>query len=330
MRCINNMTTEELKNALRSSKYGFPYFRTLVDKREFFNSPVRLDLDKRSSDTIIFNSDIADVFEIVDDSFKECYDAVVNGEGDENRKIHSLRSSSLLGLLAFYKVHSGTCMKFEKVINGKSIMFSLSEVVFEKTNRVFHPSLGLSSIDVALYGTANGDPCVLYLESKLTEYLDRKDMKEKEKDKVVSYPIRGKYSPYYKRIMEGFPGLGITADEKKGVTLFSNDGESHYCEGIKQMISHYIGAMNSEDLFKGMKVFLGTILYDFSQYKCGVDDDGHIIGDYQKLYSALAKRLNSLSKDRLQVIEDAFTYQDFFKQVQGYELDKYVKEYYQL
>ena len=39
---------------------------------------------------------------------------------------------------------------------------------------------------------------------------------------------------------------------------------------------------------------------------------------------------NSFGEDKLYVIEDVFTYQDFFSQVQGYELDKYVKEFYSL
>lgn len=325
------MTKEELKRRLKSSKYGFPYFRMLLEKGIFFNSSTRLDIERHNSDTFLFKKDIAEVFEIKDSLFRESYDAVVNGEGNEIKKIKSIRSSSLLGLLAFYKVHSGKRIKLQINIDGTIVNFVFSEVVFEKTNRVFHPSLGLSSIDIALYGTANGEACVLYLESKFTEYLERKDMDVKINDKKeVVYPISSKYSSFYKQNIRNIPGLSITVEENKGVALKSSDEEQHYCEGIKQMVSHYIGAQNSDDRFKGLKVFLGTILFDFSVYDCNVDKNRSILDNYSKMYMELAKRLNSLGTEGLYVFEKPFTYQDFFSNDQEYRLDKAVKEYYQL
>lgn len=322
------MTTEELIKNLKSESYGFPYFRKLVEEGRFFNSEFRRDIEKRSSDTLLFNRQIDEVFEIKDAHFEECYDAVTNGEGDEKRKIHSLRSSSLLGLLSFYKVHSGQCIEIDRTINGHHVHFKFDKVVFEKTNRVFHPSLGLSSIDVALYGTGNDEPCVLYLESKFTEYLKGKDMKERySKDGKVSYPISRKYTEYYQSLLPSFPGLDYSVNNK-GICLFSNDGKPHYCDGIKQMISHYIGAKNSEDLFKGLKVYLGTILFDFYPSKSNVDPDKNLLGDYGVLYSEIAKRMNSLGQKSLIVIEDPWTYQDFFANTGEYHLDPLVKEYY--
>lgn len=322
------MTNDELIKNLKSESYGFPFFRKLVKEGRFFTSEIRRDIEKRSSDTLLFNRDIDEVFEIKDPLFEECYDAVTNGEGDEKRKIHSLRSSSLLGLLAFYKVHSGQCIEIDRRINGHYVHFIFDKVVFEKTNRVFHSSPGLSSIDVALYGTGNNEPCVLYLESKFTEYLKGKDMKERySKDGKVSYPISRKYAEYYQSILPNFPGLGYSVDNK-GICLFSDDGKPHYCDGIKQMISHYIGAKNSEDLFKGLKVYLGTILFDFYPSNSNVDPDKKLLGDYCLLYSEIANRMNSLGQQNLIVIEDAWTYQDFFANTGGYHLDPLVKEYY--
>jgi hypothetical protein len=324
------MTTKELIKNLKSESYGFPFFRKQVEEGRFFNSEIRRDIEKRSSDTLVFNRKIEEVFEIKDTRFEECYDAVINGEGGEKRKIHSLRSSSLLGLLSFYKVHSGQPVEMDRTINGNHIHFLLDKVVFEKTNRVFHPSLGLSSIDVALYGTSNGEPCVLYLESKFTEYLKRKDMiVRSSKDGKETYPISSKYAEYYQSLLPGFPGLSYSVYEK-GICLFSNDGKTHYCDGIKQMISHYIGAKNSEDLFKGLKVYLGTILFDFSLSKSNVDPDKKILGDYCALYTEIAKRMNAIGHKNLTVIEDAWTYQDFFAYTGKYQLDPLVKEYYLL
>lgn len=324
------MTTKELKQNLSNRNHGFPFFLKLVEEGRFFDSELRRDIEKRSSDTLIFKQQIDAVFEIKDNLFKECYDAVVNGEGGEKRKIHSLRSSSLLGLLLFYKVHSGHRIEMTRNINGIPVHFLLDKVVFEKTNRVFHPSLGLSSIDVALYGTGNGEPCVLYLESKFTEYLEGKEMKErKSKDGKEIFPISIKYAENYKTLLQDFPGLRYSMNDK-GICLLPSDGKTHYCEGIKQMISHYIGAKNSDDLFKGLKVYLGTILFDFSSTGSDVDPNGELIKDYNILYSELARRLNAQKEKNLTVIETVWTYQEFFKNLKGYELDSLVKEYYQL
>jgi len=330
------MTRQELVALIRSNNYGLPYFKQLANKGIFFTNSIRLDITKKHSDTFLFNQSIKDVFGIDDPLFDDCYDEVVNGEGHEDSKINSLRSSSLLGLLVFYSVRLGQRLVFETVINRKPISFSLNRVVFEKTNQVFHPKTGLSSIDVALYGTANGEDCVLFLESKFTEYLTRRDMRKAYKRGGVSYPISWKYVSYYERLMRDFPGIDVMYTEKKGIEMIGHD--LHYCEGIKQMISHYIGASHSDELnIEGRKVYLGTILYDFSNYSSV--DDGKIIEDYKSSYHEIAKRLNEFSNmgladsiysKNLIVIEDAFTYQSFLDLTKGFVIDQSVKEFYSL
>lgn len=330
------MKKEVLIKKLNNNKYGYPYFKYLIDKDIFFNTEERLDIKYSNTSTLQFNKDIPEIFNITDKKFKECYNAVIHGEGNEKNKINSLRSSSLLSLLTFYKIHSGYKLEISTKINNETINFIFNEVVFEKTNRVFHPSVGLSSIDVALYGTANGDNCVLYLESKFTEYLEQANMCHTVKDGKEKYPISAKYKSAYGKFMKDHSLItaNINIENKgKGIELIAKDNDKlHYCEGIKQMISHYIGATNSEDLYKGLKVYLGTILYDFSKIKTGVDDNCNLISDYKKCYSELAKRLNK-DKDKnknLIVLEDPFTYQDFFSNAKNFELDEIVKEYYSL
>lgn len=311
--------------------YGFPYFKKVAENTRFFDG---LDIKVRNSDnTFVFENTISDVFGVNDPRFEECFNCVTNGEGNESKKISSIRSSSLLGLMTFYKVHCGRKLEFKRRINGIDTEFSLDEVVFELTNRVFHPSIGLSSIDIALYGTANGKDCVLYLESKFTEYLEQKDMsKYDDKKGVTHFPISKRYEEYYDVILNGFTGIKHYPYEK-GIELKGINSQ-HYCEGIKQMISHYIGATHSHDLYKQYKVYLGTILYDFSGTGV-VDKDASLINDYKSCYKELAERLNSYNrdidkKDDLVVIEDAFTYQDFFSSLKGYDLDEKVKEFYTL
>ncbi|MBQ4478943.1 MAG: hypothetical protein II945_10125 [Bacteroidales bacterium] len=331
------MKIDELKEKLKGEKNAFPYFRGLIEKNQFFINDAQRDLDDDHHSALMFNREIKDVFGINNDKFDECYKAVANGEGHESSKIKSIRSSSLLGLLTFYKIHLGNNMVFSTKINDdtKETEFCFNEVVFEKTNRVFHPSLGLSSIDIALYGTANGkNKCVLYLESKFTEYLEKKDMKKSiSRNRADKYPISKKYADYYKEIMRDYPFLKVNIEDN-GIELEGKD-KQHYCEGIKQMISHYIGAKNSEDLYKGLKVYLGTILYDFKPtdvVEHEVDHDGEKLKDYMACYTALAKRLNKIpnKSSDLVVIETPFTYHDFFAKLKNYELDDSVKRYYSL
>ena len=324
------MEKSEIQEKFKGEKHAFPYFSKLVEDDKFFGNEVQCDLDDDHNNALLFKNEIKDVFEIYDDRFDECYNAVANGEGHESSKIKSIRSSSLLGLLTFYKVHSGTEMVFSAKINGEDTCFCFKEVVFEKTNRVFHPSLGLSSIDIALYGTANGSECVLYLESKFTEYLEKKDMKKStSRNGTTKYPISIKYKSSYEEIMSNSQYMEYNIEEK-GIELIGKD-KQHYCEGIKQMISHYIGANNSEDLYKGLKVYLGTILYDFKPTGT-VDQNGEILEDYKACYTELARRLNKISNEgsKLVVIETPFTYHDFFANLKNYELDDLVKRYYSL
>lgn len=329
------MKSEELIKKLKSPKYGFPYFKALAENGKFFKRDQELNLEKKHSDTFLFKEKITDVFQIEDSpKFEECYEAVTNGEGHESKKISSIRSSSLLGLLAFYKVHLGEKMFLTAAIGNESINFIFTEVFFEKTNRVYNPNRGRSSIDIALRGTANSYPCILYLESKFTEYLEQRDL-EKSKKKG-DYPISWAYERNhdYSKIFNDI-SLDIKPEYKEGKGIeLKHIRENHYCEGIKQMISHFIGATNSDDLYEGLKVYLGTILFDFSKSNTenSVDKGGALINDYMKQYNILAKKLNSLENkpQNLTVIENAFTYQQLFSKDVGFNLDERVRAYYSL
>ena len=135
------MKKEVLIKKLNNNKYGYPYFKYLIDKDIFFNTEERLDIKYSNTSTLQFNKDIPEIFNITDKKFKECYNAVIHGEGNEKNKINSLRSSSLLSLLTFYKIHSGYKLEISTKINNETINFIFDEVVFEKKNRVFHPSV---------------------------------------------------------------------------------------------------------------------------------------------------------------------------------------------
>ena len=138
--------------------------------KKFFNSCGNRKVHKQSDGSFAFDKCPGEVFDIVNPSFCKGFHDVINGEGQERFKINTLHSSSLLGLLCFYKVSKDNVLRIRLPFNGKKIEFCFDEVKFEKTNPVFSKSRGKSSIDVALYGEANGEKVALYLESKFTEY----------------------------------------------------------------------------------------------------------------------------------------------------------------
>lgn len=106
---------------------------------------------------------------------------------------------------------------------------------------------------------------------------------------------------------------------------------SHYCDGIKQMISHYIGSEKSYELNQENRtIYLGTILFDFSSL---APDSKNSLEDYKTCYKGLALILNSIAnnhKKDIRIIDDAFTYQEFFSKVGEFKLDEDVKEFYKL
>ena len=121
--------------------------------------------------------------------------------------------------------------------------------------------------------------------------------------------------------------INFKADES-GVEV---NGPTHYCEGIKQMISHYIGSEKSYELNQENRtIYLGTILFDFSSL---APYSKNSLEDYKTCYKGLARILNSIAnnhKKDIRIIDDAFTYQEFFSKVGEFKLDEDVKEFYKL
>ena len=97
------------------------------------------------------------------------------------------------------------------------------------------------------------------------------------------------------------------------------------------MISHYIGSEKSYELNQENRtIYLGTILFDFSSL---APDSKISLEDYKICYKGLARILNSIAnnhKKDIRLIDDAFTYQEFFSKVGEFKLDEDVKEFYKL
>ena len=245
------------------------------------------------------------------------------GKGSEFKEITQLNSSALVALMCFYPVNELNPIKITLVANGTNHTLSLTELHLEKENPVYSPNRP-SSIDIALYGkdVSSGENVVLFLESKFGEYFGSKNC-----------PAGISYLNDYREIANIQSEQNLLRDiyfkaDESGVAVI---GPTHYCDGIKQMISHYIGSEKSYELNQENRtIYLGTILFDFSSLAPASES---FLKDYKICYRGLSRILNSIAsihKKDIRLIDDVFTYQEFFNKVEDFRIDEDVKEFYKL
>ena len=269
--------------------------------------------------------------------FEYKYKKAVSGNGDEEKKILTLHSSSRCALLCFYNVEEKPIVLN---INGENIEFNYSTFEFK------NPVIGYpSNMDVVLLSTDR--KIVLFLESKFSEYF----MSSGEKSAFISDSYRDNEisNPIYSKIEQ----LGFKFDEneieitdkkgekkiRKGFKLESTVGET-YPDGIKQMISHYIGiirrlkgdSLSSDKKEENIaityevlnvlnrvdsKVYLGEILFDGfvkPDWYGGMAPE-EILNNYSRSYEKLATVLNneiqsSKYAEKFQVLKEDIKYSD--------------------
>lgn len=257
--------------------------------------------------------------------FRTHFLEAVYGHGNEINEITQINSSALVTLMCFYPINDKNPIEITVSSGNEHHRLKFTSLVLEKENPVYtanHPS----SIDIALYGfdVNTRESVVLFLESKFGEYLTPGDYDS----------LNGKsYRSDYAVINEKKEELHLLEDVsfRAGDYGASVKGGNHYNGGIKQMVSHFIGAKNSYELnSEGRKVYLGTILFDFS----GLVNEGKaLLNDYCKCYDDLAKILNSIAADQkvnVSVLDNAYTYQNFFRQTEFFKIDEDVKKFYKL
>ncbi len=287
------------------------------------------------------------------DLFIEKYNQAASGL--EGQRITTLHSSSLCCLLFFYNVGNGNgkslIIKDIETKNGKrTIEFTNS--YFEFKNPVFdHPS----NIDVVLTGnviegTDKKKDVVLFLESKFAEYylnvgrtyyISTKylDSEESESGKVYlgESGLLEKLK-LKKNEGEATPPKGRETEKGENVKydklIFK---ESFYIEGIKQMVSHYLGIRNlikncknqygnPEDVYNIIKnknpiILLGEILFDFEkrmpdsiaseERKCLKN----ALDSYKGKYKVLVDKIREQLKDdsNFDIISTPLTYSEVFQ-----------------
>lgn len=258
--------------------------------------------------------------------FKEKYNQAINGDGQEERRINVLHSSSLAALLFFYAIDEhpltlkleGACYTFSKSY------FEVKTIVCDSHK---------SNMDVVLEGKSeNGKTVLLFLESKFSEYL------HSGKCAKISADV---YSSIYYKLgffnQNAIAPIYANEDRKdKSFIELTSSKKNHYCAGIKQMISHYMGvsnyaengddALEKESPLYGKNVdiiLLGEILFKFDN---NVDDIGKsdiYAEDYKNLATVINKG-NRVQKFRM--LEDVFYYHN----INNIALEKKVKNFYGL
>ena len=255
--------------------------------------------------------------------FREKYNQAINGDGNEKKRINVLHSSSLAALLFFYGIDKNHPLKLE--IEGDDYTFDRSFFEVKTVVNGTHQS----NMDVVLEGkNVQGESVALFLECKFSEYLNS-----------------GKYAGISAEVYkQAYTDLGlfksstlepIMAKENNGELELSTSKPYHYCAGIKQMISHYMGvrnyaergdnALDENSQFKGKQpdvILLGEILFKFDEK---VDPKGRYriyAEDYRKLAKAINEK-NTVKK--LRMLNDVLCYQD----IENRTLDVRVKRFYQ-
>lgn len=317
------MDKKDLIKMFESSKLEvYSYFKQVANDGFFDEERHKINKTKwrgkNSNNSFSFKNDcIESIFNIQSDLFHDKY--VEATKGHEKERIRTLHSSALLCLLCFYGINEDNLLKIR--LNNRNVLFYTSS--FEIKNPL-PKGRNPSNIDVKLKGYYEDDKecsVELYLESKFSEYL-----------------TLGKHSGISKEVYKDIYGeiecnIGNSWDlqfsyEGDTISIGEKGNNNHYCEGIKQMISHYMGVNNIDS---SDDIYLGEIVFDFEDK---VDTARKKLEDYNELYGSLSSALNGMSdkKQNVFILPKLLTYQDVFSITENpkYKLDCDVKSFYGL
>lgn len=280
------------------------------------NSCSFIDMKSASKSQVCAN--LKDIFGITNELFEGKYCMAISGDGQEYRRISTLHSSSLVALLCFYSLSKDLPLTAE--IDGQNVEFYKS--LFEQKNPIDKEGQHNSNMDVVLIGRNDaGESVILFLESKFSEYLTH------GKYDQISFV----YDDIYRALIaDGQPINGLEIKPGKdgwSITAMPNRPQQ-YCQGVKQMISHYLGIQNGFLESKGKEydhIYLGEILFKFPEDV----DKGHAAYDsYVSLYKQLARKLNSINTEpKFKVLETSLSYQEVLR---NFDLDHWVKDFYRM
>lgn len=266
---------------------------------------------------------LIDRFEITDkELFKEKYLEAISGDGQEWTRITTLHSSSLLALLCFYSVDAHHVLR----IGG----YTFDDSYFEVKTQVYENAE--SNMDVVLRGRdEKGQQVALFLECKFSEYLNCGNCNGISFNAYNSqYEALGLFD---NQIIGIEFKKGCTADPRRSISICSING-SVYCEGIKQMLSHYMGVSNYHRYRanalaehrrfvqdENEQILLGEILFDFGD---DVKGAANKFKNYSQAYADLARIING--KGPIKMLDGIITYQSILKD--GFIFENRIKQFY--
>lgn len=267
-----------------------------------------------------------------DGNFKHNIERLFNGSGDESSKFYAVDSSSRLSFLCFSSwIEKNGYVEIEIKLKGKGPV-KFTQLYFEAKNKVIS---GPSNVDVLLVNKEK--KILIYLESKFTEYVrDNQDNRDKNQAKLGKGYFKSKDTDITKLmdVLKSSDIVSENSDDKGAHAVESKNHPLTYPQGIKQMISHFIGVckgpsgrdVEHDKLHKlweeAEDIYLGSILYQFSDKEFDA---------YSKCHEELANVLNNnqfgAKKKVIKVIDKPFTYQELVKKN---PLPKEVADYYKL
>lgn len=263
---------------------------------------------------------------------------VISADGNEDRKICTLHSSSLLAFLFFGGISPKNTLNI-----GDSVY---DDVFFEIKNKVFPDARATdkpSNVDIVLYSST--EKKLLYIESKFTEYLSHgKAFAAKKYREAFS-----KFLPYFKRKIDiisetRFISTRTNRSGKKqtieGFNMKLPDRRTdEYMYGIKQALSHIIGIATGlpQDTPEG---FMGC--YNTAQKKSFLSVVFEIGKEFQKYKGFYSETIGQLSQECIEAIlaqsgcdtkvenEGMVSYQGIIQDNPDYKLPKAFKGFYRL
>lgn len=331
-----------------------------VDSSFYIKTPKAAKLFKQLIPVLA--EELAEKFEIKNNElFCEKFNEACSGSGQEALKITTMHSSSLCALLFFYNIASSNKKLELKLGNDSPEETYVFDKSFFEFQNVVIEGRQPSNMDVVLVGYEKkntSQKVVLFLESKFSEYYSTlKDTME-----IPLAYLENKYGDkiYNDKLKVAQYDIQTNGGSKSKFNLIAPN--KTYIDGVKQMISHYIGVRN---LLNGVKVeerackahkevvdaidnhakvFLGTIIFDdlFTPPKGKqIDEKEKYYDTYEKSYKSLAEVLNKVPNTTqndngvertvdLTVLVEPFTYTKLLNEMttQQYDLDEKVKEYY--
>lgn len=347
------MEDKEIRRIMRKIE---AIYRTMNWDNETYQE-ITCPVSKNSKDSKMFRSfprektkdTIKRIFHIENDIFDEKFNQACSGSGLEERRIATLHSSSLCALLFFYNVTKENPLEIEVEGIGN---VSFYDVIFEYQNVVIEHG-NPSNMDVTLLGEYDGKNVIMFLESKFSEYITgaAKHLKIKNAylHEEMSCPIYENW-PWNKSIEEG----------KKEFSISVSD-EPSYLEGLKQMVSHYVGVRKFERGIYKLKIgegadldlhnvkendekqknqvklrdfaleretllILGAVVFDVF-----ANDDSHTeCAEYETLYMKLMECLKEDAMhcgSNVQIMTKIYTYQKLFEDKKE-RLTKEIKDFY--